>query len=74
MKITLSTSSRRKQNGSAVLIVLILLGILLMFIAGNTRTLNQLKREINLIEQKQLKRQAASAIPGAPPQSDSTEP
>lgn len=56
MKITFQTLRRRKQNGSAVLIVIILLGVMLAFIAGNTANLNQLKREMNLIEQKQLNR------------------
>ena len=56
MKTTLQTSHRRKQNGSAVLVVIILLGVMLAFIASNTTNLNQLKRELNLIEQKQLKR------------------
>lgn len=56
MKITFQTSRCRNQHGSAVLIVIILLGVMLAFIAGNTANLNQLKREMNLIEQKQLKR------------------
>lgn len=74
MKITSQTSRHRKQNGSAVLIVIILLGVMLAVIASNTANLNQLKRELNLIEQKQLKRQAAPAIPIPVPPSDSRQP
>jgi hypothetical protein len=56
------------------LIVIILLGVMLAVIASNTANLNQLKRELNLIEQKQLKRQAAPAIPIPVPPSDSRQP
>ena len=64
MKTTFLPSTHRsqRQNGSAVLIVIILLGAMLVLIASNTRNLNQLKREIDWIEQKQLKRQATSAV------------
>ena len=56
MKIALTIPPRRNQNGSAVLIVMILLGAMLVFVASNTTNLNHLKRELNVIEQKQLKR------------------
>jgi len=45
----------RRQRGSAVLIFLTLLSIMLVLVAANGRTLNSLKREIRLIEQRQVR-------------------
>ena len=76
MRIILSPSLCRRgsRSGSAILVVLILLGAMLVIIAGNNGTLNQLKREIDLIERKQLERLAGSPQPVAVPAANSTKP
>ena len=76
MRIILSPSLCRQgsRSGSAILVVLILLGAMLVIIAGNNGTLNQLKREIDLIERKQLERLAGSPQPVAVPAANSTKP
>lgn len=56
MKISIQTSRGRNERGSATLIVIILLGTMLVFIASNTTNLNQLKRELDFIEKKQVER------------------
>ena len=76
MRIILSLSMRRRgsRSGSAILVVLILLGAMLVIIAGNNGTLNQLKREIDLIERKQVQRLAENPHPVAVPAANSTQP
>jgi hypothetical protein len=44
------------RRGSAVLIVLALLGALCLLLLGNAATLRSLKRELRLIEEQQWKR------------------
>ena len=39
-------SPRRRQAGSAVIVVMALLAIILVYVAGNLRTLNSLAREL----------------------------
>ncbi len=46
----------RSQAASATLIVLILLMLVALFLAAGSRQLHVLKRELDLIEQKQLQR------------------
>lgn len=48
-----ASRSRRHETGSAVIIVLALLTILLIYVAGNIRTLNSLGRELRLLERQQ---------------------
>ncbi len=43
------------ENGSAALIVLVLLSLMAVFIVANSLVLRQLKREVKLVETRQLK-------------------
>ena len=49
-------SSFPSERGSAVVIFLTLLGIMLVLVAANGKTLLLLKKDIRLIEQRQLLR------------------
>ncbi len=44
------------QRGSAVIVLLFLLAILLIYIGGNLRTLDSLGRELRILEQRQTRR------------------
>jgi len=60
------TAGRRGEQGSATLVVFILLTLLVAMVIGNTRTLHHLKTELRLVEQKQLQRcqpPATNAVP-----------
>jgi len=58
---------RRRQAGSAVIIVLALLAIILVYVAGNLRTLSSLGRELRLLERQQTRRlQTANATTNSP--------
>jgi len=46
----------RRQAGSAVVVVLALLVILLIYVAGNIRTLDCLGRDLRLVERQQTQR------------------
>ena len=48
--------SPRRQAGSAVIIVMALLAIILVYVASNLRTLNSLGRELKLLELQQTRR------------------
>jgi hypothetical protein len=54
-------SPRRRQAGSAVIVVMALLAIILVYVAGNLRTLNSLDRELKLLERQQTRRLQATA-------------
>ena len=59
---------RRRQSGSAVIIVMALLAIILIYVAGNLRTLNSLDRELKLLERQQIRRlPAATQTTHSPP-------
>ena len=45
-----------RQRGTAVLLMLFLMAILMLLVASNVRTLIQLKQELRLVERKQMKR------------------
>jgi hypothetical protein len=61
MKIPSSIVSRpHRQSGSAVLIFITLLAIMLMLIAANGSALLHLHRELKLLDQRQIKRLTAS--------------
>ena len=51
----------RRQSGSAVIVVMALLAILLVYVAGNIRTLANLGRELRLLERQQIRRLQSSA-------------
>ena len=64
----LGTVGRRRQSGSAVIVVMALLAIILVYVAGNLRTLHNLGRELRLIERQQIRRlQKAATSTNAPP-------
>ena len=44
------------ESGSAVLIVFVVVGIMLILTLGNTRTVSALDKELRLIEQRQTNR------------------
>ena len=59
---------RRRQSGSAVIVVMALLAIILVYVAGNLRTLNNLGRELKLVERQQTRRlQRATQTTNTPP-------
>jgi hypothetical protein len=59
---------RRRQSGSAVIVVMALLAIILVYVAGNLRTLNNLGRELKLVERQQTRRlQRAAQTTNTPP-------
>lgn len=55
----MTIAKQPKQSGSAVLIVLVLLACLAVFLAANSSALHSLKRELKLIEERQLKKYGA---------------
>jgi len=52
----------RTQDGSAVIVVIAFLSILLIFVAGNLRMLHLLRNDLKLIEQQQTNRLATVNI------------
>ena len=59
---------RRRQSGSAVIVVMALLTIIMVYIASNLRTINSLGRELKLLERQQIRRlQAATQTTDTPP-------
>ena len=47
---------KHRPQGLAVIVVLALLAIILLYVTANIRTLNHLKRDLKIIEQKQVQR------------------
>jgi hypothetical protein len=57
MKIALqSNPARRRQDGIAVIVMLVLIAMVVTFICANSQTLAGLRADVNLIEQQQLRR------------------
>jgi hypothetical protein len=52
----------RRQSGSAVIVIIAILAILLIYVAGNLRTLANLGRELRLVERQQTRRLRATAL------------
>ena len=62
MNISCSISAAHcRQRGSAVVLYLTLLAIMVILSAANSNTLLHLHRELNLLDQRQIKRLNASA-------------
>lgn len=58
----------KRERGSATILVLALVAIMMVFLTANQRVLYHLKREVRLVEQQQLKKfQPPVAKPAAPP-------
>lgn len=53
--------SHRREKGVAVIVMLAILAILLIYIAANVRSLDTLGREMQLVEQKQIRRLSVHA-------------
>ena len=70
MKITSSTTKNRgkRKDGVAAIIMLALLALILTFIFANLRALSDLRGELKIIEQKQIRRLNHPAT-NAPPDS-----
>jgi Zn-dependent protease len=61
MKVSRFNLSRRhRQNGSAVLVFITLLAIMVILTAANSSNLLHLHRELKLLDQRQIKRLNAS--------------
>ena len=54
-------SARSAERGSAVLVILVMLSIMVTFAIANSRTTHFLQRELQLIEQRQLKKYESTA-------------
>ena len=72
MKLTanskLGTRNPKRERGSATILVLALVAIMLVFLTANQRVLHNLKREVRLVEQQQLKKfQPPVEKPATPP-------
>ena len=62
------SSSPRRQSGSAVIVVVALLAIMLVYVAANIRILSSLLRELRLLERQQTQRlQTAAPRTNLPP-------
>jgi hypothetical protein len=62
------SGASRCQSGSAVIVIMALLAILLIYVAGNLRTLANLGRELRLLERQQTRRlQMAAPRTNSPP-------
>ncbi len=68
-RFTLRVSRQpRRQSGSAVIVVLALLAIMLVYVASNLRTLYSLGCELRLLERQQVHRlQTAGQATNSPP-------
>jgi hypothetical protein len=56
MKLHKPGKTRHGQRGTAVIVMLFLLAILLIYVGGNLRTLDSLGRELKILEQRQTQR------------------
>ncbi len=55
-------TNRQREQGLAMIVVVAIVAILFVYVAQNAHTLNQLKREVGLIERQQTNR-LAHALP-----------
>lgn len=62
-----SSCPQPAQRGSAVLVLIVLLGLMVMLVAANTLTLICLRQEVRFVEKRQTERLAASATNSPPP-------
>jgi len=62
------TPQQRHQDGMAVIVVIALISIILIFIAGNLRMIDLLRKDLKLIETQQTNRLATVGMAtNAPP-------
>lgn len=57
-------SSRNERHGVAVIVVLAIIGLVLVIVAANLRALNNLSRDMRLIEKKQIQQTEKRAAAG----------
>jgi hypothetical protein len=57
-----STKRARREQGSAALVVIAIVAIVLIYVASNLRTLEHLNREIKLVERRQIHRLEHASI------------
>jgi hypothetical protein len=63
-----ATRNTRRQSGSAVIVIMALLAILLLYMAYNLKTLANLGRELRLLERQQTHRlQTVAPKTNSPP-------
>ncbi len=60
---TTSQSRTRSERGSVVLLLLLLLAIMAVYLASNNLVLNNLHRELGLIEKKQIEKFSRPSVP-----------
>lgn len=65
MKILPTTKSRRRQDGIASVIMLLVLGTVFGFIIANMNTLSGLHNDVKRIEQRQIRRINPVTRPGS---------
>jgi hypothetical protein len=53
-------TDRKGEEGTAVIVVVALLSIILLYIAANARTLHYLGRELKIIEKQQIRKLATA--------------
>lgn len=62
--MNLHPASFRSERGTTLLIVMVLLSIMCVFVLSATQSLYLVKRELKLIEQKQLQRGEKTPVTG----------
>jgi len=74
MKLSQSnfTRSSNRRRGSAVLVMLAFLSIIGVYLAGNVRALRDVKQELKLTEQRQIRRLQQVTLQPIPVQSIQT--
>jgi DNA-directed RNA polymerase specialized sigma54-like protein len=58
-------AGRRSREGSAVVVLLVLLTLMVALAAANTATLNRLRQRVKIVEQRQVRR--LNGLPSAKP-------
>jgi type II secretory pathway component PulK len=56
---SMARAPRKSRDGSAVLIILVLLTIMVVLAAANTATLNRLRQRVKIVDQRQTQRLAS---------------
>ncbi len=59
------SKTRKRQDGLAVILMLILLTLVLGFIVANTTTLTTLHNDVKRIEQRQIRRLNSITVPAS---------
>lgn len=62
----IQSPARPQERGTAVIVVVVLLGIMMLYVAANIRSLSNLHTEIKQVEQEQLRHWQKVRPAGAP--------